>query len=63
MKPRLLIGAEVSSGRVMQWLSSLPCGRSLPARKEAYDASCPMPTCSVRPTELIASKPVSTTSR
>ena len=32
MKPRLLIGAEWSSGRVMQWFSSRPCGTSLPAR-------------------------------
>ena len=39
MKPRFAMAAEWSSLRVMQWLSSRPCGSSLPARNDAYDDS------------------------
>ena len=46
------------SGRVMQWLSSLPPGLSLPNRNEKYAGSLALPMCSVRPMELTASNSV-----
>ena len=51
------------SGRVMQWFSSRPPVFSFPNRNAKYPGRFALPTCSVSPIELTASKPVSGTSR